>query len=435
MCPGYGYGMLLQQAAKLHMTPKLRQAIRILQLPTPDLLETIRQELEQNPVLEAVDLPWIPVRRGPSGFDPLQHAAVPAKPTLERHLEEQLGTLSGIAQPLKRIVRYLIGNVDPNGYLVLPLERIAEDLRIDLRQVETALRILQGFEPAGVGARSLAECLLLQAQAMPRCPELVTLLIRNHLEDLAKLGPAVLAKRLEVPLADLRAAYGMIRSLNPRPGDAFQPADISYVMPDVRIERDGEFFSVTVLDAAAPRLTVHERYRAMARENGTPPEARKFLASSLNSASFLIKCIERRRQTLWRVTRAIVEEQADFFHYGVSRLKPLVLRQIADRVGMHESTVSRAAAGKYAQTPWGVFELGDFFPSGFNQGREDAASAASVKERIRERIQAEDVRAPFSDQALADLLAEEGIPVARRTVAKYREELGIASSVRRKAKF
>jgi RNA polymerase sigma-54 factor len=228
----------------------------------------------------------------------------------------------------------------------------------------------------------------------------------------------------------------VIKGLNPRPGAAYSSGDSNpFIIPDVIIEKDGERFLITVHASSAPRLSVNSHYEQMAKGVGTegaPPEIRSFLYPKWRSAVFLIKCIEQRRLTLFRVTQAIVEEQADFFRNGPSHLKPMNLKHIADKLNLHESTVSRATAGKYAQTPWGVFELSDFFPSGLQSGTGDSVSVESVKETIKQRIRSENSGKPYSDQQLAELLTEEGIRISRRTVAKYREELGIASSVRRR---
>jgi RNA polymerase sigma-54 factor len=424
--------MYQQQTAKMRMTPQLRQAIKILQLPAPELLEHIRRELEDNPVLEAPETGWWHESRGDADFDPLQHA-VRSEQSLERHLEEQLSFVKRISLTLRRIVRYMIGNVDRNGYLEPSLEEIAETLRSHPDHVNEALSVLQSFDPAGVGARNLQECLHLQALRLPHCPALVPRLIAHHLEDIACFRIQKLADRLNAPLQDIRDAIEVIKGLNPRPGAAYSSGDNNpYIIPDVTIEKEREQFLITVHETSSPRLSINSHYEQMAKGYGTHPETRSFLYPKWRSAVFLIKCIEQRRLTLFRVTQAIVEEQADFFRNGPSHLKPMNLKHIADKMNLHESTVSRATAGKYALTPWGVFELSDFFPSGLQNGTGDSVSVESVKETIKERIRRENSGKPYSDQQLAQLLTEEGIRISRRTVAKYREELGIASSVRRR---
>lgn len=436
---GVGYGMLQRQTGQMRLSPRMQQAVRILQLPSSELQEMIRQELESNPVLEAVERS-MEIGGGigktkPSDFDPLKNVAASPSPTLQQELEEQLNLTAGIPALLRRMVRYLIGNVDSNGYLAISLEQAANDVKAEPALAEAALQVLQSFEPTGIGARNLAECLLLQANSRPECPPLVLLLIRSHLQDIAEQSPAAIARRLRVNPRELGDAIETIRSFNPRPGASFDSAGISYIVPDIRIELIGEEVAVSVLEGAAPRLIIREDYRGMAKEAGAAPETSAFLTPQLHSAAFLIRCIERRRQTLTRVARAIAEEQAAFIRFGPARLKPLSRRQLADRLGLHESTVSRATAGKFALTPHGVFGLGYFFPIGYGEGSDDTASAESVKEKIRHYVRSENAKKPLSDRQLAELLEREGIPVARRTVAKYREELGIPPSVKRKPDF
>lgn len=445
-----GYGMYQQQTAKMRMTPQFRQAIKILQLPTPDLLECIRQELQENPMLDPLGTDWgayveyekLQLRQPPESgasqaasynpdYDPL-HQAVWKDASLERHLKEQLNVLTGIPRSVRQIIAYMIGNLDENGYMELSLAEIADALQVDRGEAEQALDILQGFEPAGVGARDLKECLIIQSNRLPACPPLVPVLIRHHLEDIAYHSIHRLAERLQAASGEMQEAIETLKELNPRPGAAFAAGDIPYIVPDVRVEQAGEQFVVTVQNAAAPRLSINGHYERLLKEGGEHGEAKAFLSKKLNAAVFFIKCIEQRRDTLLRVMQAIVEEQIDFFREGIPRLKPMNLKRIADIVSLHESTVSRVSAGKYAQTPWGVFELKAFFPTGYRQDSGDLASADSVKARIKELIRGENRKKPYSDQQLADRMIQEGIRISRRTVAKYREEMGISSSVNRK---
>jgi RNA polymerase sigma-54 factor len=436
MSPKYTGGLYQQPSVKVHMTAKLQQAVRILQLSTPDLLAYVRQELEENPLLEAVDIQWDPFpgitrRNRNQRVDPLQQAA-DSELSLEKHLRQQLGLMPFPPQTIWRIALYMIGNLDHNGYLELSLEQIADTLQVNHDDAAAALSLVQTLEPIGTGARNLSECLLLQVKQWPACPPLVPQLIRAHLDDIAHYRLHKLAKLLKVSEEEIQHAIGVIRGLNPRPGASFHGGETLYIVPDVIIGQVGEQFVVSIPDAAIPHLGLNPNYERMAKELGRTDEARQFLHAKLSSAAFFIRCIEQRRLTLLRVARAIVEEQAEFFQKGVSYLKPMVLKHIADIVGLHESTISRATSGKYAQTPWGNFELPFFFPSGFHLGQGDAASAVHIKERIREWVREEEDRKPYSDQKLADMLAEEGIPISRRTVTKYREELGISSSIRRK---
>ncbi|MBP3963907.1 RNA polymerase factor sigma-54 [Paenibacillus lignilyticus] len=437
MTSRYGFGMYQQQKPHMHMSPQLQQAIKILQLPTSDLLEFLQSELEDNPFLEAMDghggaglgVDW---SRGPRSAAPLDYLAADQGLTLEKHLNEQLRFDSEISGALRKVVDFVIGNLDANGYLDCPPEQIAGELRIALSEVEQALSYVQGLEPAGVGARNLAECLLLQVRRTEGFSPLVVTLITSHLEAVADYHIPKLMRLLHVSQEEIVSAIRFIKSLNPRPGAAYQSRHADYIIPDVLIRMVGDQFVVSVQESAAPRLRVNSNYEGIAKELGRSDESGRYLLAKRSAAAFLLKCLEQRRLTLLRVTRAIVEEQEAFFRGGADHLKPMVLKHIAEKVDLHESTVSRAVAGKYAQTPWGTYELGYFFPSGFNSGQEDAATAERVKAKLREMVEQEAGGAPYSDQQLALLLEGEGIPISRRTVAKYREELGIASSFKRK---
>lgn len=436
-----GYGMFQQQAAKMRLTPQLRKAITILQLSTPELLEVVQQEMNDNPVLEFTGNEWDAYKASPKFhsaairrdhiYDPIHHA-VSNEVSLERHLKEQLGFVKKIQPSTRKMIVFMIGNLDNNGYLVPSLNEISEVFKIDLAQAELALRILQGFEPVGVGARNLRECLLLQVQSLSECFPLVSLLIRNHLKDVADYRIHKLSTILQVTAQEIQAAIDVIKGLNPRPGAAFHTETVPYIIPEVIIEKAGEQLVVLIHQAASPRISVNGYYERMVKDSSDNNEAKKFLFGKLNSAMFFLKCLEQRRKTIFRVAQAIVEEQSEFFWKGASHLKPMTLKCIADKLDVHESTVSRATAGKYAQTPWGIFELKHFFPTGLQMDLGDAASSERVKARLKEWIHGENHAKPYSDQKLAELMMKEGIQISRRTVTKYREELGISSSLRRK---
>lgn len=441
-----GYGLLQQQRTKLYMTPQLQQAVKILQMPAPELRAFVNEQLEDNPLLEqasdwSMELgtgigagvgAWAGGARSGNDFDRLQHVAGQPE-TLEQHLLEQLNVDVDADEAIKRIVRYLIGNLDANGYLTLNLDQLADEFAIERGILVQALQVLKRLEPAGVGAASLAECLQLQAERLQGRHPLLLPLIESSLEDVAAARIHKLKQRFKVSEADIHEGIAQLRSLQPRPGAAFHAGSPSYVVPDVIIRPNGEEgeFAVTLHAAVFPRLLINADYERLALEANQTEAAGSFLHDKRNAAVFLIRCLEQRRSTLLRVTRAIVDEQAAFFRDGPSQLKPMTLLDIADKLGLHESTISRAVSGKFALTPWGTYELAYFFPSGFNKGFDDAISAESVKARLKELIRTEG-DSPCSDQQLAEALAEEGIPISRRTVTKYREVLGIASSVHRK---
>ncbi|MCY9667338.1 RNA polymerase factor sigma-54 [Paenibacillus alginolyticus] len=436
-----GYGMFQQQAAKMRLTPQLRKAITILKLSTPELLEAVQQEMNDNPILEFSGNEWdaytttykfqSAIGRRDQIYDPLQHASSNEE-SLERHLKEQLSFVKKISPSIRKMVAFMIGNLDNNGYLGPSLHEISDVCKVDLAQAELALRILQGFDPIGIGARNLRECLLLQVQSLSECFPLVSLLIRNHLKDVADYRIHKLSTILQVTSQEIQAAIDVIKELNPRPGSAYHIEAVHYIIPEVIIEKTGEQLVVLIHQAASPRLSVNGYYQRMGKESSNYNEAAKFLSVKLNSAMFFLKCLEQRRKTIFRVAQAIVEEQTEFFWKGASFLKPMTLKHIADKLGVHESTVSRATVGKYAQTPWGIFELKHFFPSGLLKETGDSASSEHIKARIKEWIQRENIAKPYSDQKLTELMIQEGIQISRRTVTKYREELGISSSLRRK---
>lgn len=456
-----GFGLSMQQSQRLMMTPELRQALRILQLPAVELREYIEDELLQNPVLETKDdatdatedeseaagdaggedwteyfhdgtdlgLPTGGVAtrsQSELGFEAFYAEA----PTLQEHLLAQL-QVAELDDALRPVAEFLIGNLDDNGLLTIGLDEVAERFKLQPGDVWQALQVVQGFDPAGVGARNLQECLLLQWETLGKTNPLVPLLIRDHLADLAEGRLSRVAAALGVSPSEVQEAVDLLKTLDPKPGRRFgHPSDIRYVVPDLMVERVGGDYVIIINDAPIPRLAISLQYRKMLRS--TEGETRKFLEARLHSAVWLLKSIEQRRLTLYRVMDSIVKRQRAFFEHGVRHLRPMTLREVADMVGVHESTVSRAVAGKYAQTPQGVFELRFFFSRGVEAQPGTGVSAESIKRLMRDLIAGEDSRQPLSDQALADRLRRQGVPISRRTVAKYREEMGLASSAKRK---
>lgn len=435
-----GYGMFQLQATKMQMTPQLRKAITILQLSAPELLDLVQQEFTENPVLEFTgnewDIPYPsstlvrPPRR--DQYDAPVLDVTSREITLEVHLMEQLSFAGEIPLPIHRMIVYMIGNLDANGLLVLSLPEICEACRADLDQAEQALRILQSFEPVGIAARNVKECLLLQVKSLPKQDPLVSLLIQSHLQDVADYRIHKLSTALQVSPQEIHAAIDVIKGLNPRPGAAFYHEAVAYIVPEVCIEVVGEQLVVSLNETRSANLSVNEYYKRMVVSGSRTDETTKYLTGRLQAAKFFLQCLEQRRKTIFRVTQAIAVEQGDFFWKGAAHLKPMTLKHIADQLGVHESTVSRATSGKYAQTPWGIFELKHFFPSGVQADTGEVTSSTQVKACIQDWIRQENHKKPLSDQKLVDLLKQEGIHVSRRTITKYREELGISSSVRRK---
>jgi len=439
-----GYGLFQQQATKVQMAPKLQQSLHVLQCSTPELLVMIEREVLDNPVLEfeGIDYDYdfaYPKKSASSRekgmFEDNFHTMdrlIWKDVSLEKHLLEQLAFHTQVPKKIQAIVGYLIGNLDAGGYLTLSANEAAAALHANYEDVELAIATLQSFEPAGVGARSVKECLQLQLSEHAGCTPLVAALVESHLDDIAYHRIRKLTSHLHADIHEIMQAIEVIKSLDPRPGAAYQQEDTRYIAPDIVVDAIGDAFAVHVRESAAPKLAINTQYVQMLQAGENAGDAQAFLATKRSAAQFLIRCIDQRRQTLLRVMQAIVEEQLAFFRQGAGHLRPLSLRQIAGKVGLHESTISRATAGKYVQTPWGIYELPYFFPNGLPADGGESASSDSVKLRIQELIRNENRAKPLSDQKLVALLLQEGVHISRRTVTKYREELGISSSVKRK---
>lgn len=460
-------GCKLEQTQKLFMTLKLQQAISLLQLSSLELNDLIHEELLNNPVLEldedeakeevrengdespdkvqekdAIDWgmyfqeegyePGAGTGRRDTDDDASYETFLSREISLQEHLLLQSGYCR-LAETERKVLEFLIGNIDHNGYLIGELQEFALLLGVDCREMEHALQVLQQFDPAGVGARNLRECLLLQLRERENPPPLARVIIEVYLEEVAANRHKKIALALQAELSEVQAAVDFIRTLEPKPGRLAGIAsdEVRYIHPDVIIEKVAGDYCILVNKYTAPRLTINPYYRFLLSQGACETLTSSFIKSRLDSALWLLRSIEQRRLTLYKVAEAIVKLQRRFFDEGVRCLQPLVLRQIADEIGVHESTVSRATANKYAQTPRGIFPLKFFFASGI-EGHDGTISSQAVKSHLLEVISAENVYFPLSDKRLTELLAERGIVVSRRTVAKYREELDIPSSGRRK---
>ncbi|TCP55833.1 RNA polymerase RpoN-/SigL-like sigma 54 subunit [Tumebacillus sp. BK434] len=443
---GLGYGLWQEQTQKLVMTTELRQAIALLQFSSLELLDYLESETQQNPVLEVErTIDWTELAKelnknggtagmGSASGSQLEEAADGIRQgiTLHDHLEKQLRLLPLNSEAL-RIGQYLIGSLDSNGYLTVSPEDCAEALGVTRERVLQALSHVQSLEPTGVGARDLAECLRLQLAEKTEVPPEIYPLIDHYLEDVAQGRITRVAGQLKVQPAEVQRMVDLLKTLDPKPGRMYSNEAPTYIIPDVTVERVGLDYVVLVNEKSTPRLRINDFYRNMLTSGDElHKETKEYISGKLNGALWLLKSIEQRRQTIFHVTSAIVELQRGFFEDGVRGLKPLTLRQVAEKVGLHESTVSRATTGKFAQTPRGVFELKYFFGSGVQTAAGDSASAESIKSQIKQLVAAENPKKPLSDQKLTELLQEKGIEIARRTVAKYREEENIPSSAQRK---
>lgn len=438
----------------LAMTMQLQQAIEILQLSAQDLCATIEKEYLENPVLE---MEYSTGRREryeqdgsvnvraladyldggskqPAYFtdeDERQFdAPTPLHATLEEALLEQVNFTFTENESERAVATFLVGSLDSRGYLTLPTAEAARAMACSEAEVLRILAVIQSFEPAGVGARDLAECLRLQAQRQGIYEGLVAAVIDRYLDAVAVHRLKEIAATEHVRPAEVQMAVDIVRRLNPKPGAAYGAADSAYITPDVIIRKGEKGYEVEVEEAGVPQLHISALYR---QSDTFDKATQKYIAGRLRAAAWLINSIEQRRTTIRRVVEEIVRRQQDYLERGPSFLHPMTMKDVADTLGVHESTVSRAVANKYAELPTGVIALRSFFTarSVKSVAGEDIA-AAQAKSAIEHLIHGEDPRKPLSDQKLCTLLKAEGIALSRRTVMKYREQLGYDSSVKRK---
>ncbi|MBV8450691.1 MAG: RNA polymerase factor sigma-54 [Deltaproteobacteria bacterium] len=353
------------------------------------------------------------------------------KASLEDHLIWQL-RMSSLDHDEQRIAATIIYNLSDDGYLETPLAELAAQLETTVEQVESVLKRVQRFDPPGVAARDLRECLLAQLQNLGMEESLGARIVRQHLDLLEKHRYLEIAKALGVELKMVAEAARSIESLEPKPGRDYGGAAPTYIVPDVYIQKIGDDFVVTLNESAVPRLRLANYYLHVLNDSSVGADTKEYLQERLRSARWLVKSIYQRLQTIFKVSNSIVKFQRPFFEHGVGHLRPLVLKDVAEDIGMHESTISRATANKYAHTPQGIFELKFFFTSGVKATDGEDVSAETVKEKIRTLVAGEGQHNPLSDQAIADILHNDQINIARRTVAKYRQALGILPSSRRK---
>ncbi len=482
----------LRLSQQLVMTPQLQQAIKMLQMSRMELIETVHQELLENPVLEdqreTVPDPNTPnneTREGvgepatgmgdasdkPTNRDaerksseidwerylenhamqgpmpggsyrgheelPGLEATLTKAEDLVEHLNWQI-RMSDMVEDERRFAALVIGNLDDKGYLSLDgvasedvVPRLASEAEMNAEDAEEVLHMIQRFDPIGVAARDLRECLRVQAEHFGM-DVLVLKVIDEHLHNLERRNYAGIAKSLGVDLPEVYDVAQAIADLEPRPARNFVSADPQYIVPDVWVHKVGDKCFVIANDDGMPRLKISSFYRAAMKGDAS---AKEYIQSKMRSAQWLIRSIDQRRKTIERVTECIVSRQKEFFDKGIEHLKPMILRDVAEEVGMHESTISRVTSNKYVSTPRGVFELKYFFNSAIRRENEDDIASESVKQAIKRLIEAEDSGRPYSDQRIVELLGQDGVMIARRTVAKYREILGILSSSKRKKYF
>ena len=466
----------LRLSQQLVMTPQLQQAIKLLQMSRLELTEMVQEELLENPVLEdglegrdaretsisepqeldetskakkedidwerylenhAMQAPTPGVRRNGDDELPGLEATLSTAEDLTEHLEWQV-RMGDFVDDEQRFAVLVIGNLDENGYLKIDglapeeiVPRLAGEAELNPEDAEEVLKMIQQFDPIGAAARTLEECLLIQAEHYGM-DDLVLKVIANHLGDLEKRRYPAIAKALECPLEEVYDIAQIIAELEPRPARDYQTEEPRYIVPDVYVHKVGDEYFVVANDDGMPKVKISRFYRAAMADN---PKAKEYIQNKLRSAQWLIRSIDQRRKTIVKVTECIVEKQREFFDKGIEHLKPMILRDVAETVGMHESTISRVTSNKYVHTPRGIFELKYFFNSAIRRDAQNDIASESVKQAIKKIICDEDEKAPFSDQKIVEILAQEDIQIARRTIAKYREMLGILSSSKRKKYF
>ena len=476
------FDLNMSQTQKLIMTQEMRQSIEILQLTAMELNSLIETEIMENPVLEFNEVSikeLVPINEeaGPIKGELVQEEPVQDLPhkdeiqwdeyfhsmenadyrgqiqsnpdsddeygfekftsqekTLNEYLHFQFNMLEkNLSDSEKLIGEYLIDCIDDNGYLIIDLNYIKDILTVSEEQINQMIELIQGFDPSGVGCRSIEECLLIQLHQMGYHDDEVYMEIaKNHLIDLADNQFKRIAQATGLTIEEVYEFKEVVKTLEPKPGREFSCSErVSYVIPDGSIEIVNDELVVKVNDVSAPRLRINNYYKGLLKNSDKNEETRVYLEKKLDGAAFLIKSIEQRRDTIKKVIMAIAESQKNFFFEGVADLRPLTLKAIAEMIDVHESTVSRAIRGKYIQTPKGTFALKFFFKRGYAQGEEDRSSDA-IKRYIQEMIEEEDKKKPLSDQKISELLQEKNLDVARRTVAKYREALLIQPSSKRK---
>jgi RNA polymerase sigma-54 factor len=464
--------LALRTTQRLVMTAMLQQAIKLLPLSRLELIQKIHQEILENPFLDDVlnqeegegeavgeefsqeteevapkelDIDWEAYLQDSGGdgsyqFDRGQErfsleATLRNETSLAEYLLWQL-SLAARTELDKQIGAYLIGNIDDDGYLQCQIEEVAAIFEEQDEHVEEILQIVQSFDPAGVGARDLQECLSIQLRHLGMEDSLVGIIVRDHLALIDERHFRNIAKDLGVSLEEVIVAVKLIRELDPKPGSRYNAQRVEYIVPDVVVVKMGDEYQILLNDDGLPRLRINTLYQGILRRgDGIQGDTKEYLDDKFRSAVWLMKSIEQRRQTLMKVAKSLCKFQREFLDKGIPYLKPLVLKDVAEDIGMHESTVSRVTTNKHIHTPQGVFELKFFFHSGLHSFEGDAMSSVSVKEIIKKAVMGEDTRNPLTDQQLVTLLEDKGIKIARRTVAKYRQELRIASASRRKRLF
>jgi RNA polymerase sigma-54 factor len=468
-----GLKQSLNLSQNLVMTPQLQQAIKLLQLSRMELENLINTELVENPTLEETadsesttqsinevdntaqtkteenpaageDFNWenylenfkstpnLPVYRGGEEDLPSYENTLTQPASLPDHLIWQL-KMSDLTDKQKAIGEVIIGNLNEDGYLTATIDEMSQKESFDPHEVEAVLYHVQTFDPVGVAARDLKECLLVQIYDEEYQDETLERIVENHLPDLEKKNYGAISKALGLTIEEIIRRVKIIEELEPKPGRAFGGSTAHYIIPDIYVVKRGDEYVVMLNEDGLPKLKISPFYKNLLEtQTDSTHNTKEYVQGKLRSAVWLIRSIHQRQRTIYKVTESIVRQQREFFDKGIAFLKPMVLRDVANDIGMHESTISRVTTNKYVHTPRGIFELKFFFNSGISRVSGADVASESVKEKVRSIIGAEPPAHPFSDQKIVELLLKENINIARRTVAKYREMLGILPSSKRK---
>jgi RNA polymerase sigma-54 factor len=467
----------LKLSQQLVMTPQLQMAIKLLQMSRLELVETINQELEENPALEEIqegvtndqtvdktesevsdnsaekeitiddkihdDIDWSNYLEeynspGKISFESERRDAInyesftARKESLNEHLLWQL-LMTSPTDDEQKIGSLIIGNLNNDGYLEIPTDELAKLSGASYESVDNLLQRLQTFDPIGVCARDLKECLLIPLHHLNLNDPIVIEIIENHLNHIENKNYKAISKALKISLDNTIAAVNIIKGLEPRPGRQFSDEEPQYIYPDIFVYKFENDFVISLNDDGMPKLRINSFYKqSIASNDKFPDTTRDYIQDKMRSATWLIKSIHQRQKTIYKVMESILRFQRDFFEHGISYLKPMVLRDVANDISMHESTISRVTTNKYAYTPQGIFELKYFFNSPIKRIHGGTVASASVQDKIRQMILSEDPKKPYSDDKLSAMLKDININIARRTVAKYREMLGVLSSNKRK---
>ena len=466
-------GLTARLSQRLILTPSLQQAIKLLPLTTLELAEVLEQEVMENPLLEEVPAQETtpaeelaqeePAEEREKPEDPLKEievekffedyfddgaerrgrpAEVPEVPPIENTLTESLDLYDHLLWQLRmtaadelmvEIGEAIIQNLDEDGMLRVSLEDVANMGPYPMEGVEKALSLVQSLDPPGVATRSLTECLRIQLRVLGLENSPADVMVRDYMKQLQSHQYPEISRQMGLSADEVAHHLEIIKGLDPRPGNRYSPNKSAYILPDVFVVKEGDEYKIVLNDDGLPKLRISPTYRRMLDEKEPgAEETRAYVKDKLRSALWLLKSVDQRQRTIYKVAESIVRHQRAFLDHGISHLRPLVLRDVASDIGMHESTVSRVVANKYMHTPRGVYEMRFFFHSGITSSMGEAVSSVTIKERIRKMIEEEDAARPLSDSRIAEVLEAEGLPLARRTVAKYREELRIPPSNLRK---